>query len=146
MKKKKTTPAPATTAPKHPRLAWTLENIVAPLGLLMILCATCVPFALMHNPSAQSAYPFVYGAGAVILLAARMFTPHPTTDLRLRRLYRLETWTGAVFLAGIAVLFYNPVTLRDWLAFTLAGGVLQIYTCFAIPARRRTLEKEKIND
>lgn len=122
-----------------------LTNIVAPLGLLMILGATLVPFVLMHNATAQSIYPFVYGAGALILLAARMFSRFPTDDIKLKRLHRMETWIGAIFLVGVGILFYNPTTLRDFLAFTMAGAVLQIYTSIAIPQREKKLAAQADN-
>lgn len=120
-----------------------LANVLAPLGLMLVLLATATPFFLMHTAWALGAYPWVYGAGAVLLLAARLFTSRSTSDERLRRLYRLEKWSPILFLAALALLLYSMytdpthTTLRDWLAFTLAGAVLQVYTGFAIPARQR---------
>ena len=117
-----------------------LYNIVAPLGLLLILAATAVPFFMMHTPWAQQAYPFVYGAGALVLLAARLFARKGRcSDMRLERLYRLEKWAPVIFIVALGLLFYNPHTLRDWLAFTMAGAVIQLYTSLAIPAREKKI-------
>lgn len=114
-----------------------LGNIVAPAGLVLILLATATPFFLHGVQWAIAAYPFVYLAGALILLTARLFTVHNGGSDRLRRLYRLETWSPVIFLVAVALLFYNPTTLRDWIAFTLAGAVLQIYTSWMIPAQQK---------
>ena len=120
-----------------------LANVVAPLGLLLVLVATATPFFLMHTPWAIAAYPWVYGAGAIILLVARLFVTHQTADDRLKRLYRLEKWSPILFIAALAILLYNQyydpthTTLRDWLAFTMAGAALQVFTGFAIPARMK---------
>lgn len=140
-KKKENTTRPAEFGGNNP----VLSNVVAPLALLLILLATATPFFLMHQPWAQQVYPFVYLAGAVILLAARLFNRRHTTDLRLRALYRLETWSPVVFLAGIAIFFYNYNSgeLRDWIAFTMAGAFLQAYASIAIPAREKKIREQQ---
>ena len=120
-----------------------MGNVVAPLGLVLILLATAAPFFFRGIAWALAAYPFVYLAGAVILLAARIFTTRPEASDRLRRLYRLETWSPAIFLVAVALLFYNAGELRDWIAFTLAGAVLQIYTAWMIPAQLKRESSDK---
>lgn len=119
-----------------------LNNVVAPIGLLLILAATATPFFLMHTAWALQAYPFVYLGGAVLLLVARLFTKQNSSDMRLRALHRMEKWTPLLFLAAVMLLFYKPDTLRDWLAFTLAGALIQIYTSLAIPAREKKVAKK----
>ena len=107
-----------------------------PSGLLLILAATAAPFFLSGHDWAQEAYPYVYIAGALILLVSRLFQKHPKTDdLRLRRLYRLEVWVAVIFCVAAFFLFYPGAALRDWIAFTLAGAALQAYTSIAIPNR-----------
>lgn len=43
-------------------------------------------------------------------------------SLRLRRLYRLETWCAIFFCVATFFMFYEKAGQMDWLAFTLAGG------------------------
>lgn len=126
-----------------PTSTLVLSNVVAPIGLLIILAATMAPFFLMDSPWAATAYPFVYSAGALVLLVARLFVRYPAEDARLRRMRRLEAWSPAIFCVAAFFLFYNGGQIRDWLAFTLAGAALQIYTSIAIPARERKLAKAK---
>lgn len=111
-----------------------------PIGLLMIAFATLEPL-MLHPFAAGNWYMYVYGAGAVLLLLCRLFTQHSTNDLRLRRLYRLESWSAIFFCVATFFLFYPSGTMRDWLAFTLAGAAIQIITSVMIPLRQRKLHK-----
>ncbi len=119
----------------RPRLA----AVGAPLALLVIFLATLVPFFLIGQQWAREAFPYVYSAGALALLLVRLFTPFKGSDMRLKRWHRIESWTAIIFCVGAFFLFYNPHQLRDWLAFTLAGAVLQAITSIAIPAREKKL-------
>lgn len=119
----------------RPRLA----AVGAPMALLVIFLATLVPFLLMDNVVAREIFPYVYSAGALALLLVRLFTPFKGTDLKLKGWHRIESWTAIIFCVAAFFLFYNPHQLRDWLAFTLAGAVLQAITSIAIPAREKKL-------
>lgn len=44
----------------------------------------------------------------------------------MKRLARLEAWSGVFFCVAAFFMFYDPSSNRDWLAFTLAGGAVQI--------------------
>ncbi|MDE5684431.1 MAG: hypothetical protein K2I39_09510 [Muribaculaceae bacterium] len=119
----------------RPRLA----AVGAPLALLVIFLATLVPFLLMDNMIAREVFPYVYSAGALALLLVRLFTPFRGKDLKLKGWHRIESWTAIIFCVAAFFLFYDPNQLRDWLAFTLAGAVLQAITSIAIPAREKKL-------
>lgn len=122
---------------------WLAGNVIAPLGLLMVLAATAVPFFLHNTAWALTAYPYVYAAGALIVLIARILVPKKDSDFRLKRLKRLDVWIGIIFCVAAVFLFYPGASPRDWLAFTLAGAALQVYTSMAIPARENKLSKKK---
>lgn len=119
----------------RPRLA----AVGAPLALLVIFLATLVPFLLMDNMIAREVFPYVYSVGALALLLVRLFTPFKGKDLKLKGWHRIESWTAIIFCVAAFFLFYDPNQLRDWLAFTLAGAVLQAITSIAIPAREKKL-------
>ena len=120
-----------------------MTNILVPVALLLVLGATAVPFFLREVELARAAFPYVFTAGAVLLLIARIFTPYRGSDLRLKRLHRIEAWSAIFFCAGAFFLFYNPYQLRDWLALTLAGAVIQIITSVAIPLRESKIAGKK---
>lgn len=125
------------------RISRLANNVFAPLGLFLVLLATIVPFFLHRQAWAMASYPYIYSAGALVVLVARFFTCRSDKDLRLRRLRRLEVWCGIIFAVGAFFLFYPGASATDWLAFTLAGAALQIYTSIAIPAREAKVAKHK---
>lgn len=116
-----------------------MKNIIAPFALLLILLATAAPFFLRGYAWAIDSYRYVFCAGAVILLAVRLLQRRTSSDMRLKRLYRLDTWVGVIFCVAGVFLFYPGAQLRDWIAFTLAGAALQAYTSIAIPAREKKI-------
>lgn len=111
-----------------------------PAGLLLIALATVEPL-ILHPFEPGGWYGYVYTAGALLLLLCRLFTTHTATDLRLRRLYRMESWSAIFFCVGAFFIFYPAGKMRDWLAFTLAGAALQIFTSIMIPIRQRKINK-----
>ena len=111
-----------TTASK----VWIL---VMTVGMLLIVAGTLMPIWRLDN----NIYKYVYAVGAVMLLVSRLFNPYRGTDLRLKRLVRIESWSAIFFCVAAFFMFYDPTTARDWLAFTLAGGVIQVYTLIMIP-------------
>ncbi len=104
-------------------------------ALLLIVAGTAMP--LLHTGGAV--YRYLYGAGALILLVSRLLSPYRGDSLRVKRLCRIEAWSGIMFSACTFFMFYKDAGPMDWLAFTLAGGVIQIYTSIMIP---RAKERE----
>ena len=118
---------------------FNLSQILASVGLLAIMAASALPLLRLGG----SWFGWLYAAGAALVLAARIMTPvAKDAPLRLRRLARMEIWTALVFVAG-AVFIIMPHTGNDWLAFTMAGGVLTLYTSVMIPREKARKEPEK---
>lgn len=111
----------------------TLAPAVATAGLIIVMVAAAMP--LLH--AAVSVSRIVYAVGAALVLVGKVFTPVPEgASLRLKRLYRLDVFCGLFFVAAAVFLFISGGGSTDWLAFTLAGGALQIYTSVMIPRMR----------
>lgn len=114
-----------------------MRSNIPVIGLLIILIAAALPF--FHVARMVSAC--TYAAGAAILLTGRLLNRAPEgASIRLRRLLRMEVWAALVFVAG-AVFLFLPITPgagagNDWIAFTLAGGILTAYTSIMIPRQR----------
>jgi Ni,Fe-hydrogenase I cytochrome b subunit len=108
------------------------------LGMVLIAAGTIMPLIIM-DPSSET-FKYIYGSGAILLLIGRLFTPYKGNHIRLKRLYRIETWSAIFFCVASFFMFYEGANARDWLAFTLAGGAIQIYTSIMIP---RTIAKDK---
>ena len=105
-------------------------------GMLLIVAGTVIPIFRLET----DVYKYIYSAGAVLLLVSRIMTPYRGNSDRIRRLYRIESWSAIFFCVAAFFMFYEPGSARDWLAFTLAGGAVQIYTSIMIP---RTAAKER---
>lgn len=108
------------------------------IGMLLIAAGTIMP--LLMQDASSDLFKYVYGGGAAMLIIGRLFTSYKGDNVRLKRLYRIETWSAIFFCVAVFFMFYEGAGARDWLAFTLAGGAIQIYTSIMIP---RTIAKSK---
>lgn len=105
-------------------------------GLIIVMVGAALPLLFVDMKVAR----IVYSVGAALVLIGKILTPVPEgASLRLKRLYRLDVFCGLFFVAGAVFMFINGGS-TDWLAFTLAGGALQIYTSVMIP---RTASREQ---
>lgn len=117
-----------------PTSAWMW---VVNIGLLLIVCGTALPLFRVEG----LLFKYLFCAGAVMVLAGRLMLPTvKDASLRLKRLLRMEIWAGIAFCIGGFFMWYDGVGRMDWLAFALAGGVMQIYTSIMIP---RVAAKER---
>lgn len=116
----------------QPKKIWIILMTIA---MLLIVAGTVIPIFRLNTP----VYKYVYATGAVLLLISRLFSPYKGKIDRIRRLYRIESWSAIFFCVAAFFMFYEPNSARDWLAFTLAGGAIQIYTSIMIP---RVMAKE----
>ncbi len=131
MKIKKQTNTKVTEKQPSPILQWVIT-----ISMLMIVIATLMPILFPGN----IIYKYIYAAGAAMLLIGRILTPYRGDIFRVKRLYRIEFWSAMFFCAATFFLFYEGAQATDWLAFTLAGGALQVYTSIMIP---RAIAKAK---
>ena len=119
----------------------TWAVVLATVGLLGIFAGVLLPlldFRFFHGTLGW--WKYVYAGGALCFLVAKFFTPYTGTHPRIKRLYRIESWSAIFFCVAAFFLFYSGQTTRDSFAFTLAGGALLIFTTLAIPS---TIRKEQ---
>lgn len=107
--------------------------LLASVTVGMLLIATGIVIPIFTGSISSDVFRYIYAVGAVLLLTARLFSGYDGSNLRLKRLYRLETWSAVFFCVAAFFLFYDRTLLRDPLAFTLAGGLIQAYTSIMIP-------------
>lgn len=130
----------------------------ATFGLLLIAVAMLGPFMSFGEGGFDwmQVYKWIYAAGALIYTFARLVSvSDPRDSLRLRRLRRLEFWAGMAFCIGGFFWFYNeqkysgspfvgPLTiLKDVVAFSLAGAVIQVVASWMISFRQQKERKER---
>lgn len=118
----------------------TIMVVLATVGLLTIAVGTLLPvLSVKFGPQTVAWWKYVYAAGALCFLAGKLFSPYTGTHPRIKRLYRIESWSAVFFCVAAFFLFWGADTMRDVWAFTLAGGALLIFTTIAIP---RVIKKE----
>lgn len=111
---------------------------ISTFGFLMVAAAMVVPI-IQGSPDAGEWYKYLYASGAVIMFVCSLLSPYKGKDFKLKRLYRIQSWGAIMFCAGAFFLFWPDGSLRDWVAFTLAGAIIRAYSNFAIVARQRKL-------
>lgn len=116
----------------HAAILWLIT-----LGMLLVAAGTVMPLLMLDG---SDLFKYIYGAGAAMLLIGRLFNSYNGDNIRLKRLYRIESWSAIFFCVAVFFMFYEGAGPRDWIAFTLAGGAIQIYTSIMIP---RTIAKSK---
>lgn len=116
--------------------------ILTTIGLLLIVVGTALPLLLIEGDY----FKYIYATGALLLFVGRLMAPvvPKTWPLRLRRMIRLETWSAIIFIVAVVMMFMPPtlVGARDWIAFTMAGGIIQAYTSIMIPRMQRKYREQ----
>ena len=76
---------------------------------------------------------WAYAGGAVMVLVARMWQQarYNGDNLRVRRLYRVLSVSAMLYCLSAGMTFYHPGT-TDWIAFLMAGAVVQTYASWMI--------------
>lgn len=126
----------------------SMVEIASTASLMLVAIGLIVPFAAIGNFQLLNAMRIVYAVGALGFTIARMVNVNaPHDSKRLRRLRRMEMWAGLCFVAGGFFWFYNTAKLpgypfslpvmRDTVAFTMAGAVIQVVASWMITARMK---------
>ncbi len=125
-----------------------MVEICSTTGLILVAVGMLVPFAAIDNSVLIMAMKIVYAIGALIYTIARMINVNaPSDSLKLRRLRRMEMWGGFCFILGSFFWFYNSARypmitfslaiMRDTVAFTMAGAIIQIVASWMITSRMK---------
>lgn len=121
----------------------------AAAGLLLVLAAMMAPFIGWMTGHSLMWAKWIYASGALVYTVARVIDVNaPGDSLRLRRLRRLEFWAGMCFIVGAAFWFYKEqyytglfagplAVMRQTVAFTMAGAVIQIIASWMIAYRMK---------
>ncbi len=107
-------------------------------GMLLLLVAAVLPILRLGG---NDVWRWLFAAGAVVVLICRIIQPKDAPTMRARRLKKMEFWSGVVWAVGAFFVFYPKAGPTDWLAFFLAGGVLEAYASLAMPAALRNKDK-----
>ncbi|MCH5239718.1 MAG: hypothetical protein J1F38_05805 [Muribaculaceae bacterium] len=127
-------------------------------GLILICVALVAPFTTVSSIEYLNVFRWIYGAGALIYLLARIVdVSDPKESLRLKRLRRMELWAGISF--GLATAFWfigqhkyhnDPyigilAVLWNTIMFTLVGALIQIVATWLIYSQTKKEIKNRDN-
>lgn len=125
------------------------QNITLTIAMLLLLVSAAVPiFATGLSRTTFVVLCWTYAFGAVLALAERMSERYEGPSLRLKRLGRMAKVSALLYCVSAFFVVYPLVSSgditnhRDWIAFLLAGAVMQIYVVFAQEYEQRKLAKQ----
>ena len=142
---------PVTGIEKRRKLA----ESVATFGLILIAVSLVAPFTDIENLEFLSIFKWIFAPGALIYTVARVVNVNtPSDSLRLRRLRRLEFWSGIAFCFAAFFWFYNDFryvssvpgaiqtvgplkVLHETIMFSLVGALIQLIASWMISYRMR---------
>lgn len=126
---------------------------LAMAGMTLIACALVLPLFQLTNMGWLIWLKWIYAAGALMYLVARVIQSMrsaPGDSVRLKRLRRMPAWAGMAFAVAAGFWFYSEAhlgpyagplaVLRQTIMFSLVGAVLQIVSSWMIYSRE---QKEK---
>lgn len=137
------------TKKQREQLRRRMEGL-ASFGLILVCLGLVAPFAAIGNLGWVAAFKWIYTAGALIYIVARVVrVGEPDESFRVRRLRRLEIWAGIAFAIGAFFWFWNTrlfgdtilslKVLQETILFTMVGAMIQIVSGFMLS---RALSKE----
>ena len=113
----------------------SLAGVLVVVGLLAMVAMALLN--LFIDKADWMRYAFT--AGAVLVLAGRLVGKADSASLRVRRLHRILIISALLYCASAAMMFI-PDGANNWIAFLLAGVVIQMYASWMID---REEKKEK---
>lgn len=157
MSKHRHTASPATPLSSRRRKMLQIAENAAALGMLLICAGLMIPLFNLTDPYALAPFKWMYAAGTLIYIVARVVSAADRKEpMRLRRLRRMEFWAGVCFMAGAAFWFYREqhlgptagplAVVNNTILFTLACALIQIIASWLIYSQEKKLNKEKVVD
>lgn len=107
----------------------TISAIAKWTGMFLILAGMALP--LISGPQ-SNLFKYIFSVGAALNFIGRLMFDYEGRNMRVRRLYRLETWSSLFFGVAAYFMFTDP-NPRSWIVFVLAGGAILTYTSLLIP-------------
>ena len=116
-----------------------IANILVVIGLLIMVVMAIVPL-LMNNRINMDLMRWTYTAGAFCVLVGRLIDIYRGTSMRLRRLHVILIFSALLYCASASSMFIFQGT-NNWIAFLLAGIVIQLYASWMIDREQANTEK-----
>ena len=113
-----------------------LSNILVIIGLILMIVTAVTPLLPNHNINMEL-MRWVFTTGALIVLVARLIGFYRGSSLRIKRLHVILIFSALLFCAS-AAMFQDT---NNWIAFLMAGLVVQLYASWMIDRESNKGEK-----
>lgn len=107
-----------------------LSGILVIVGMLMMVVMAVTPLLPNHNINMEL-MRWVFTAGALIVLLGRLIGMYRGSSLRIKRLHGILVFSGLLYCASASMMFIFQGT-NNWIAFLLAGLVVQLYASWVL--------------
>jgi hypothetical protein len=117
----------------------TISGILVITGLILMIVTAISPLLVNHDINMEL-MRWVFAAGAFIVLVGRMVGYYRGPSLRLKRLHTILIFSGLLYCASASMMFIFQGT-NNWIAFLMAGLVVQLYASWMIDRESKKGEK-----
>ena len=113
-------------------------NLLLLAAMLMLVIPAFLPLIGIN----EEWMVYVYILGAICAVVTRIlqrvkYRKDKTISTRIRRLLHIEFWSSMCYMVSAYFMVADPYHHGNWIAFLLAGAVLQIYTSQMIMWRQK---------
>ncbi len=116
-----------------------LSNILIIIGLILMIVTAVTPLLPNHGFNFEL-IRWIYTAGAFVVLVGRLVGFYKGPSLRIKRLYGILIFSALLFCASASMMFIFQGT-SNWLAFLMAGVIVQLYASWMIDREAKKAEK-----
>ena len=120
-----------------------IVNLLLCLGMLGLMVSALMPIMGMKWEWLR----YSYAAAAAITFVAQVMMPNTGNTLRERRLARINVWSAVLYCVSAACPFIHDQAMqKSWVAFLLAGAVIQIYATLTLSKLQSKDSKDSVKN
>lgn len=112
-----------------------VSNALVAVGMLVLVVMAVLPLLNFNEQWMR----WAFAAGAFIVLVGQAMGLRRDGSLRVRRLHHLLVTSALLYCASAGTMFYSRGT-NDWIAFLLAGVLMQFYASWMIDHEAKKTE------
>ena len=117
----------------------TISNIFVLVGLLLMVVMAITPLLVNHDINMEL-MKWIFTTGAIIVLVGRLIGIYRGSSLRIKRLHGILIFSAILYCASASSMFIFQGT-NNWIAFLLAGLIVQMYASWMIDRESKKEEK-----
>lgn len=100
------------------------------LNILFYISALAILLASALYITQWNMAPYIFAVGAAGMAITRLSNHYQGNNIRLKRLYRMETFSSLIIVAASYFMFKHQ---NEWFLLLLVAAILQLYTAILIP-------------